>query len=111
MKKSDANEWVSRSGNIVRVGITNDARKELGDIVFVELPQLGKILEKGEEAAVLESTKAAADSYAPLKGKVSKVNQNLIDNPSLVAQDPHGEGWLYEMEIDDLTSFENLPNL
>lgn len=110
MKQSDSYEWVKidQDKKLALVGITKEASRELGEVVFVELPKVGDRLKAGDEAAVLESTKAAADSYAPLTGKVTRVNEALVGNPSLVAKDPHGNGWLYEIEIDNTKEYDKL---
>lgn len=96
-----SHEWVRIEGNKATVGITSYAQKELGDIVHVELPKLHHILQMGEEACVLESTKAAADVYAPVSGKILALNEQLKSEASLVNQDPESSGYLFEMEIAD----------
>lgn len=110
MKQSDSYEWVKidEKKKLALVGITKEASRELGEIVFVELPSVGDQLKAGDEAAVLESTKAAADSYAPLAGKVTRVNESLVKDPSLVVKDPHGNGWLYEIELDNAEEYDRL---
>lgn len=108
MKKSDTNEWVALHGDEATVGITEEASKEFNEIVFVELPSMGGLLSKGEEAAVLESTKAAADSYAPISGEVIAVNEELKDNPHWITEDPHGKGWLYRVKVSSPLEYEAL---
>lgn len=111
MKKTESHEWVKLGEKkIVTVGITKKAAEELGEIVFVDLPQVGKLLQEGEEAVILESTKAASDSYAPLKGRVIEVNEALRHSPSILSSDPHQKGWLYKLEIDSEEAYHALPD-
>jgi glycine cleavage system H protein len=105
---TESHEWVKVEGKTATVGITNYAQKELGEIVFIELPKLGRKASAGEEISVLESTKAAADIYAPLSGKITSVNTQLRDQPRMINENPEGEGWLFQMEI---TRPEELVNL
>lgn len=93
-------EWVLVKGNIVRVGISDYAQNELGDIVFVDLPSVGDMVEEGEGFAALESVKAVSDVYAPVSGKIVAVNEALEDSPELVNESPLDEGWLVEIEVD-----------
>ena len=108
MKKSDTNEWVTLDGEEATIGITKEASSEFNEIVFVELPKRGGLLSKGDEAAVLESTKAAADSYAPVSGEVTAVNEELKENPQWITEDPHGKGWLYRVKVSNAAEYENL---
>ncbi|MGQ3686387.1 MAG: glycine cleavage system protein GcvH [Candidatus Loosdrechtia sp.] len=102
-------EWVSRiNDKEIVVGITDLAQKQLKDIVFVELPSPGKVLKAGAPCAVVESVKAAYDIYAPVSGKVTKINQKVHENPQLVNEDPYGEGWFFQMEISNKEEFANL---
>lgn len=101
LKYTRDHEWVKIDGNLVKVGITDFAQHELGDIVFVELPELEEEFAEGDAFAVLESVKAAADVYAPLAGVVVEINEELEVDPSLVNSDPYGEGWLAVFELDD----------
>lgn len=104
-------EWVEQvEGDIWRVGITNYAQDQLGDIVVVELPEVGKSVSIGKDFAVIESVKAASDIYAPLSGEISKVNDALSDDPALVNQDAEGKGWLLEMKISDKSELDKLIN-
>ncbi|OGN65165.1 MAG: glycine cleavage system protein H [Chlamydiae bacterium RIFCSPHIGHO2_12_FULL_49_9] len=96
---TESHEWVKVDGEIATVGITNYAQKELGEIVFIELPKQGRKARSGEEIAVLESTKAAADIYAPISGKITSVNIQLKEQPLLINENPEDEGWLFQMEI------------
>ena len=94
-------EWVRLEGGIVTIGITDHAQAALGDLVFVELPAAGRVVEAGEACAVVESVKAASDVYAPLAGKVIEANQAVVDDPSLVNTAPTAEGWFFRMEPAD----------
>jgi glycine cleavage system H protein len=98
---TEDHEWVSISGDEATVGISNHAQEQLGDIVFVELPQVGKRLDKGKEAAVVESVKAASEIYAPADGEVTAVNEALNDEPGMVNSDPEGTGWFFKMKLSD----------
>ena len=101
-------EWVRMDGDIATVGITDHAQEQLGDVVFVELPEIGRDVAADEACAVVESVKAASDVYAPLAGKVVETNQTIIDDPSIVNSDAEGEGWFFRIEIDDTDAFEAL---
>jgi len=101
-------EWLTLDGDIVTIGITDHAQEQLGDVVFVELPELNREVIAGEACAVVESVKAASDVYAPLSGKVVETNQEVIDDPALVNSDAEGEGWFFRLEIDDTDAFEAL---
>lgn len=101
-------EWVEINGELATVGVTNFAQKELGDIVYVELPEVGKQVKAGDDSAVLESTKAAADVYAPISGQITEVNGSLKDSPEKVNLSAEGEGWLYKMTIANPDEFKNL---
>ena len=98
---TDDHEWVRIEGDIGTVGITNYAQEQLGDVVFVELPDVGKELSKGGDAAVVESVKAASEVYAPVDGEVTEANEALADNPALVNEDAQGAGWFYKLRIAD----------
>lgn len=101
-------EWLSVDGQMVTVGVTHYAQEQLGDLVFVALPQSGTKLSKGEAAAVVESVKAASDVYSPLDGEVVEINEALTDNPELVNQKAETEGWLWKMTLQDETQLEEL---
>ena len=101
-------EWVALEANQAKIGITEYAQGELGDIVFVELPTLGAEVKKGENLATVESVKAVSDVYAPISGKVLDVNPKLESSPELVNQDPHGAGWLVLLEASDPSEAETL---
>ncbi|HCJ11088.1 MAG TPA: glycine cleavage system protein GcvH [Clostridiales bacterium] len=107
-KYTKTHEWIKVTGNIGRVGLSNFAQDHLGEIVFVELPEVGAELKQGESFGVVESVKAVSDCYAPASGKVVRVNEKLVDSPELINSDPHGEGWLFEMELSDPSELDNL---
>lgn len=98
---TEDHEWLTIEGDTAVVGISNHAQEQLGDIVFIELPDVGKGLEKGGEAAVVESVKAASEIYAPADGEVLEVNEALGDEPGKVNSDPEGEGWFFKMKLSD----------
>jgi glycine cleavage system H protein len=101
-------EWVRVEGDTGTVGITDFAQGQLGDIVFVEVPEAGRQVEKGGEAAVVESVKAASDVYAPIGGEVVEGNAALSDEPSLVNSDPEGAGWFFRLRLADTSQLEGL---
>ena len=94
-------EWIRVDGDVATVGISDHAQGALGDIVFAEVPEAGKRLGKGDEAAVVESVKAASDVYAPVAGEVVEGNAAIADDPSLINRDPEGEGWFFKLRLDD----------
>ena len=104
----ETHEWVREAGDTVRIGITDFAQDELGDIVFVELPAVGETVDRGAEFGVIESIKAVSDLYAPLSGEVAAVNDDLVDAPELVNEDPFGDGWMLEVEPTDEAEFDEL---
>lgn len=95
---TDSHEWIDPAGSPHRVGITDFAQSELSDIVYIELPEVGRAVTKGSACAVVESCKAASDFYAPISGTVAEVNPELDSSPELVNQDPYGRGWLFAIE-------------
>ena len=101
LKYAKSHEWIRVEGNTAVVGITDHAQHELTDVVFVELPAVGRLLKAGEACAVVESVKTASDIYAPVSGKVTEVNPALGDNPALVNSDAYGEGWFFKLELAD----------
>ena len=105
---TDQHEWVRVDGDEATVGITRYATEQLGDVVFVELPTIGKTLLKGAEAAVVESVKAASEVYSPVGGTVSAVNEVLNDDPAKVNGDPEGEGWFFKLKSPNATDFSTL---
>ncbi|WP_226006993.1 glycine cleavage system protein GcvH [Natrinema salinisoli] len=104
----ESHEWALETDGVVRVGISDFAQDELGDVVFVELPDVGDELEAETEFGVVESIKAVSDLYAPVGGEVVAINDDLFDAPELVNEDPFGEGWMLEIEADDLNDLEDL---
>ncbi len=108
LKFTKDHEWLKVDGDEVTVGITAHAAGELGDLVFVQLPEIGAKVSKGDGAAVVESVKAASDVYAPVDGEVSEVNQAIVDDPSLVNSDPTGAGWFYKMKLADSNALGDL---
>lgn len=94
-------EWIRVEGTTATVGITDYAQKALGDLTYVDLPKVGKVLNKGDEAVAIESCKAAASVYAPVSGKVSQANTALGNDPSLINSDPHGNGWIFKLTLDN----------
>ena len=101
-------EWVRLEDGKAKVGITDHAQKSLGDIVYVELPAVGKTVKKGERAATVESVKAVGEVFAPLSGKVVEVNETVTQSPDLINKDPYGQGWLFVLEIADKKEIETL---
>jgi glycine cleavage system H protein len=101
-------EWVKVDGDTATVGITDHAQQALGDIVFTEVPGAGKQLAKGQEAAVVESVKAASDVYSPVTGEVIEGNQAVVDDSSLVNRDPEGEGWFFKIRLADAGELDGL---
>jgi glycine cleavage system H protein len=101
-------EWIKVDGDTATVGITDHAQEALGDIVFTEVPESGKQLAKGQEAAVVESVKAASDVYSPVSGEVTEGNLAVADDPSLVNSDPEGEGWFFKIRLADSSELEGL---
>tara|TARA_B110000444_G_scaffold67446_1_gene63449 strand:+ start:750 stop:1154 length:405 start_codon:yes stop_codon:yes gene_type:complete len=110
-KYTKEHEWVEVDGDTATVGITNHAQESLGDIVFIDLPTVGKEVKSNEELCVIESVKAASDIYAPIDGEVIEINNNLNDDASIVNQDPEKEGWIFKMKISDLSQYNNLMTL
>ena len=108
LKFTQDHEWVRREGDLVVVGISDYAQGQLGDVVYVELPEVGKKVEKGGEAAVVESVKAASEVYAPVTGEVVAVNEALSGEPAKVNQDPMGEGWFVKIRFADSKELDGL---
>jgi len=107
-KFSKKHEWVSVEGDVATVGITKHATEMLGDIVFVEVPEVGKVIEQNNQAAVVESTKAASDVYSPISGEVTEGNKLIVDDPSSVNSDPEGASWFFKIKIKDNSELDNL---
>ena len=107
-KFSKKHEWVSLEGDIATVGITKHATELLGDIVFAEVPDAGKFVEKEGQAAVVESTKAASDVYSPISGEITEGNKSIVDDPSSINKDPEGASWFFKLKIKDKGEFDSL---
>ncbi|AQT48176.1 MULTISPECIES: glycine cleavage system protein GcvH [Bartonella] len=105
---TEDHEWISLDGDLATVGITNHAQEQLGDLVFVELPEVGSTVKKGDSVAVVESVKAASDVFSPVDGTISEVNDALSDDPALVNQKAEKEGWLWKMKISDASQLDSL---
>ncbi len=108
LKFSEEHEWIEVNGDIGTVGITDYAQSQLGDIVFVEVPAVGKQLTKGGEAAVVESVKAASDVYSPVTGEVTEANATLAEHPGTVNSDPRGAGWLFKVKLANKSELDGL---
>ncbi len=108
IRYSEGHEWIRVEGEVGVVGITDYAQDQLGDVVYVELPEVGQRVEKAAEAAVVESVKAASEVYAPATGEVVAVNDALNDDPSAVNSDPEGAGWFIKIKLDDVAELDRL---
>jgi glycine cleavage system H protein len=111
LKFTEEHEWLKLDGDVATVGITEYAATQLGDLVFVELPEAGAKLEKGNRAATVESVKAASDIFAPLPGEVVAVNQQLVEEPGVVNGDPMGAGWFFKLRLARVQDIEELMDL
>ncbi len=108
IKFTKDHEWIRVEGETAVVGITDYAQQQLGDVVFVELPDVGKALERGKDAAVVESVKAASEVYAPVDGEVTEINKLLQDQPDTVNSDPQGDGWFFKVKLSDIAQLDAL---
>ncbi len=108
LKYTDTHEWLKIKGDTVLIGITDHAQSELTDIVFAELPEVGKELKKGDELCVVESVKSVSEIYSPISGKVVGVNEKLEDTPETINESPYDDGWLVELEIKDKEELDDL---
>ena len=108
MRYTKDHEWISVAGSVGTVGISDYAQSQLGDVVFVELPEIGKTVARGDELAVVESVKAASEIYAPADGKVVEVNQALADNPALANEAAQGDGWFVKLELSQPGQVDDL---
>lgn len=108
LKYTEEHEWVRMDGDIATVGVTDHAQEELSDVVFVELPEIGREVEEKEAMAVVESVKAASDIYAPVSGTIVEVNESLEQEPGNVNEDPYGEGWLFKIKVSDMELVDGL---
>ena len=110
VKYSKEHEWIKVEGDVGTIGITQHATEMLGDIVFVELPDVGSSVEKDGNAGVVESTKAASDVYTPVSGEVVDTNQEIVDDPSKINQDPENSAWFFKLKIKDKSEMDSLMN-
>ncbi|MFV5374006.1 glycine cleavage system protein GcvH [Acinetobacter calcoaceticus] len=108
LKYARTHEWVKIEGDLVITGITDHAQDELGDLVYVEIPEVGSQVTAGEQAGVVESVKTASDIHAPVSGTVVEVNTDLEDDPDFVNDDPYGKGWIYKIKPDNIADVEKL---
>ena len=109
-KYTEDHEWVSMDNDIATIGISNHAQESLGDIVFIELPSIGKTVKAKDEICVIESVKAASDIYAPIDGEIIEVNNNLEGDAAIINQDPENTGWIFKLKVSDLKKFNDLMN-
>ena len=110
VKFSKEHEWITLEGEVATIGITKHATEMLGDIVFAELPEKGKNVQKDGTAGVVESTKAASDVYTPISGEVVDINQSIVDDPAKINEDPEGAAWFFKLKVKDLSELETLMN-
>lgn len=109
LKYTDTHEWVQKNADgTVTIGITDHAQSLLGDLVFIELPELHAVFTRSDESGVVESVKAASDLYSPLSGEVVEINEALLESPSLVNTDPYGDGWIFRLKPEDLAELDHL---
>ena len=108
MKFTEEHEWLRVEDDLVVVGITSHAAEQLGDVVFVELPEAGTTVSKDDEVVVIESVKAASDILAPVDGEIAEVNEALVDDPGKVNEDPEGDAWFFKLKIEDLSVLDEL---
>ena len=108
LRYATSHEWVRLEGEIATVGISDHAQEELTDVVFVELPTVGRTVDAGDPTAVVESVKAASDIYAPIAGEIVEVNPDVEADPSLVNTDPYGRGWIFKLRVNDAAHFAKL---
>lgn len=108
LKYAKSHEWVRVTGDVATIGITDHAQHELTDVVFVELPEVGRKLKAGESCAVVESVKTASDIYAPVSGEVTAANKAVVDEPALVNSDPYGKGWFFQVRLAQREELDKL---
>ena len=108
LKFLSSHEWVLVEGDTATIGVSDHAQELLGDLVYVELPEVGDTIAAGDSVGVIESVKAASDTYAPISGEIIEVNTDLEDGPERINADPYGDGWMYKMSIEDAEELENL---
>ena len=107
---SNSHEWIRVDGETATIGITDHAQKELGDVVFVELPDVGEIFDEGQEFGTIESVKAVSELFLPIAGEIVEVNKGLVDEPNAVNEDPHGDGWLVRVKVTSDGALDGLMN-
>ena len=107
---SKSHEWIRVEGDTATIGITDHAQKELGDVVFVELPETGEIFDEGQEFGTIESVKAVSELFLPVAGEIVEVNKTLVDEPNAVNEDPHGDGWLVQVKVTSDGALDGLMN-
>ena len=107
---SKSHEWIRVEGDTATIGITDHAQKELGDVVFVELPDLGEIFDEGQEFGTIVSVKAVSELFRPVAGEIVEVNKTLVDEPNAVNEDPHGDGWLVQVKVSSDGALDGLMN-
>ncbi len=108
LKYATSHEWIRVEGNVATVGITDYAQNALGDVVYIELPEIGSDLSAADEAGVVESVKAASDIYFPISGEVVEINEDLEDMPEVINTDPYGDGWFFKLKIKDTSELDSL---
>ena len=107
-KYTKDHEWISLQGGVATIGITNYAQESLGDIVFIELPEIGKLVQAGDQVGIIESVKAASEIYSPVSGKIREVNNELISTPQLINTDPEHSGWYIKINVEKSNELNNL---
>jgi glycine cleavage system H protein len=108
LKYTDTHEWIKINNEIARIGITDYAQSEMTDIVFAELPEVGKEIKKGDELCVVESVKSVSEIYSPISGTITNINKQLEDNPEIINENPYDDGWLVEIKINNKNELEDL---
>ncbi len=108
LKFQSSHEWVLVDGDVATVGVSDHAQELLGDLVFVELPEVESTVTAGDSVGVIESVKAASDTYAPVSGEIIEVNSELEDSPERINDDPYGDGWMYRVKMEDMDELDNL---
>jgi glycine cleavage system H protein len=108
LRYAKSHEWIRVEGNVATIGISDHAQEELTELVFIELPEVGRDLAQGEACAVVESVKTASDIYSPVSGKVIEANEPVAENSGIVNEDPYGKGWLFKLELSDMSEVDGL---
>jgi glycine cleavage system H protein len=108
LRYAKSHEWIRVEGNVATIGISDHAQEELTELVFIELPEVGRELSQGEACAVVESVKTASDIYSPVSGKVIEANEPVAENSGIVNEDPYGKGWLFKLELTEASEIEGL---